>query len=268
MSSRVYLQMFSERLTQVMWLAGLALGLYLNNTVASFAHPWGASCENPEIQQLQQLCISDENAAEIELADAFSAITGLAIDYSSLDSTNPNWQDYGIEASLRLLAQAVSKASLDAAALEVLTALNHWAPEYHPEHSVLIVRPVSDMQHQLQEQLLVLAPSDHPTGSYVEIWGHIDAVRYGYAFDENVLISTRSARPFSNEYKHRFQDGCWRLIGEETSEDPFLMGSPITHISINYLTGRAVTTLDTGHGDGSTYEEERMFTPTRICLGE
>lgn len=258
-----------RHLNNAIWSVVLALALCLTHITALFANPMRSSCADPEISTLQHLCSDEENEAVIELADALSSITGLAIDYSLLDETDRDWNDYGIEQvyypSLQALAQVVSKDLLNPDALGILSSLRHWTPEYYEEYDVLVLQPVSD---RLQPQLFVLTPADHPSGSYVQVNNHHDAVRYQYEFDGNVLVVRWNARPASFVEKYRFQDGCWRLIGADRWWNVFLVGTDLREESVNYLTGRTILTLHQDGPDSPTYQEEWSFDAGRICLGD
>ncbi|MBF9052706.1 hypothetical protein LSUCC1028_00420 [Rhodobacterales bacterium LSUCC1028] len=257
------------RLNYVIWLVVLASAVCLTNITALFANPMRSSCADPEVLTLQHLCSDEDNVAVIELADALSSITGLAIDYSLLDENDRDWNDYGIEQvyypSLQALAQVVSKDLLNPDALGILSSLRHWTPEYYEEHDVLVLQPVSG---RLQPQLFVLTPADHASGSYVEVNTHHDAFRYEYTFEEDILIARWSASLASFTSKYRFQDGCWRLIGSDRWWNAFLVGTDLTEESLNYLTGRAILTLHKDGPDSPTYQEERSFETGRICLGD
>ncbi|WP_340261036.1 hypothetical protein [Roseobacter sp. HKCCA0882] len=257
------------RLNNAIWSVILALALCLTHTTALSANPMRSSCADPEALTLQHLCSDEDNVAVIELADALSSITGLVIDYSLLDETDRDWNDYGIEQvyypSLQALAQVVSKDLLNPDALGILSSLRHWTPEYYEEHDVLVLQPVSD---RLQQHLFVLTPADHASGSYVEINTHNDAIGYQYNFEGDILIARSSSSHASFSTKYRFQDGCWRLIGADRWWNSFLVGTDLREESVNYLTGRAILTLHRNGPESPTYEEELSFETGRICLGD
>ena len=108
-------------------------------------------------------------------------------------------------------------------------------------HNVLLI---NSKQWGSQDGLVVFAPSAQAASTpiYVEMNHVFDAVRYRYRLVGNVVEVSSSARPAEGAEKYRFQNGCWRLIGEDRRWSDYMVefNDDLEAISINHLTGQAI----------------------------
>lgn len=85
-----------------------------------------------------------------------------------------------------------------------------------------------------------------------------------YSFQNSILSVHHYSSPATNIKKYRWQNDCWRLIGEDRQFN-FRGYNPNNErigISINHLTGRAIYTFEEG------VPINRTFDPEVWCFGD
>lgn len=191
----------------------------------------GAICKEPWLPDLALLAV--------ELGDAI----GLDIRYSDIDPPN---EFFG---RLDRLLRTLTVADME----KLVAGRNLWTFDFDVANKILFMRLDGS---DLQDMMIVFGPEGNV--AYIASEDARDAGRYNYRTVGNVLEVSSHFAPALSIEKFRYQDGCWRLIGEDgqwRDEDP-------NDSSINYLTGSAFF----NYKDGSSIT--RTFDPFVSCLGE
>ena len=218
-------------------------------------------CDNAATETEIAICSDPELSALDELAGVLEKYVGLTVNFNEIDANYDDIADhytFGINSLLGLVAQP------DIASLaDDISNLSTWEAELYPRN-VLIIRP---QIYGLQEVLIifgerVLGERHYPLLVEME---HINSpLSFQYSIENNVLSVSMNASPANLLHKYRWQNNCWRLIGED--HYPKFRGynpenDPVGR-SINYLTGQAILSYDVGESIA------RTFDPEVWCIGE
>ncbi|MGJ8625189.1 MAG: hypothetical protein ACSHW1_20800 [Yoonia sp.] len=201
------------------------------------------NCDRLTTDALTMICGNRALSDLASLAGDIGDTVGLDLRYNDVTGTDDMYQRFG-----RLL-RALMVSDMDQ--LEIRQ--QGWVVEYDQASRILFIKP-SDSQ--LQDMMIVFGTDN--SVSYVAMEHYDDAGRYQYQLNGTVLEIYSRFSPGSFFDKYRYQDGCWRLIGEDNlwrDEDP-------DERSINHLTGQA----EFRYRDGTRVS--RTFDPKVICLGD
>jgi hypothetical protein len=215
----------------------------------------GFDCSGTTTGLETEICKDTELSELAALAGVVGTVVGLDVRYSALNYD----EDFGLSSGVRRLL-----SSLTLSEIETLVDLSHglaWDLVFDDVHNILLINA---KQRYAQGGLVVFAPSAQSTSTpiYVEMEHVFDAVRYRYRLVGNILEVISWARPSESTEKFRFQEGCWRLIGEDRLWANYMVefNDDLVAISVNHLTGLAI--LDFKEEKGV----ERRFTPQVGCL--
>ncbi len=189
------------------------------------------------------ICNDDALSDLANMAADIGNAVGLEIGYSNLATPDDLYPRFD-----RLL-RTLTVSDMD----KLTTRRQEWQFDFDGANKILFINTAdSPLQN-----MMVVFEADGSAG-HVAAEHPYDAGRYSYRAVGNILEVTSSFAPALFIEKYRYQNGCWRLIGEDASwrdEDP-------DQRSINYLTGQAIFE----YKDGSSIT--RSFDTRVICLGE
>lgn len=217
----------------------------------------GLNCLNPTTETEVAICNDPTLADMAVLAQVLGNIVGLDVRYAHSSIQ----EDLGLSNGLRRLLSTLTLAE----AASLVDASQHlaWDVVFDEQNKILFIN--SDKAN-LQDGLVVFAPSavGSSTPIYVEMELVLDAFRYRYRADGNILEARHSSKPASFTKKYRYQDGCWRLIGEEMTWVDYMIeyDNDMAAYSINHLTGQAIFDYKVETG------VLRTFDPHIRCLDE
>ena len=177
------------------------------------------------------------------MAEELGNAVGLEIRYSDIEGADDFYQRFN------RLVGTLTVADMD----KLIAGTNLWTFDFDEANEILFL---SLEASPLQDMMIVFGPDGKV--AYVASEDAEDAGRYHYRSVGDTLEITSSFAPGGFTNKFRYQDGCWRLIGQDGAwrdEGPHLG-------SINHLTGRAI--LEYRDGSSTT----RVFDPSVSCLGE
>lgn len=224
---------------------------------ASTSHADALDCNNTTTEVEAAICYNTELLDLAAFADLLGGIVGLDIRYPDTAVND----DLGMSNSVRRLLSTLTLSEVEHL-IDVSEPLA-WAFVFDKQNNILFIEAKHD---DLQDGVVVFDPS--ATGSstplYTEMEYVFDAVRYRYHADGNILEVTSSARPSSSTQKYRYQDGCWRLIGEDRAWAGYMIefDDDIAALSINHLTGQAIFDYKNEQG------VRRTFDPHVRCLNQ
>jgi hypothetical protein len=215
----------------------------------------GLDC-NPASTQIEAAICEDTALSELAaFADVLGEVTGLEVSYSEANDR----EDYGLSNGIQRLLSTLTvfevepliKASEDLA----------WDFVFDDQNKILFIK--AKYAHG-QDALVVFDPSSSggSTPLFSEMEFVFDAGRNRYRADGNILEVTWTGRPAENTEKFRYQDGCWRLIGEDTVWAGYMVefNDDLAAQSMNYLTGHAIFDFKNEKG------VVRRFDPQIRCL--
>jgi hypothetical protein len=202
------------------------------------------------------ICGNSELSTVAYIAENIGNVVGLGIRYndlnvySNLDSQRGSLRTTLYQRLDRLL-RTLTVANLD----ELTASSEGWAFDFDPINKIFFV----DVNGSDVEDIIVIFNASG-TVAHVEIdAGAGDGGSRSYKSEGNVLeITAVLGNALYFTQKFRYQDGCWRLIGE----DGWTGYEPANFNSINYLTGQAIFDYE----EGSSVS--RTFDPQVSCLGE
>ena len=201
------------------------------------------ACSEPATESEAAIC-KDRTLADLALlAGELGNAIGLDIRYSDIDPPNEIYQRFD------RLVRTLKVADMD----KLTAGRNLWTFDFNDANKILFI---SLDGSSAQDIMVVFGPEGEV--AYVAMEPADEAGRYDYRLVGNILELSSNFAPAGFVEKFRYQDGCWRLIGEDGSwrdEDPY-------ERSINYLTGRAIF----HYKDGSS--ATRTFDPFVSCLGD
>ncbi|MDB9943438.1 hypothetical protein OAD19_00075 [Octadecabacter sp.] len=228
----------------------LFISLMLVAGVPSIAAAASFDCDRAATETEIAICNDPKLSALDELSGVLTKYVGLTINFNEIDANYDDITDhysFGINSLLGLVAQP------DIASLaDDISNLSTWEAELYPRN-VLIIRP---QIYGLQEVLIIFGERHYPL--FVEM-EHINSpFSFQYSIENNVLFVSMHANPASILHKYRWQNDCWRLIGEDSTfnhrgHNP--NNDPVGR-SINYLTGQAILSYDNGEPIARTFDPE------------
>lgn len=217
----------------------------------------GLDCSGVTTGIEAEICKEAELSELAVLADVLGTVVGLEIRYAELGFD----EDFGLSNGVRRLLSTLTFSEIEA--LMNSSRGLAWNFVFDDEHNILFINANQD---QLQDGLVVFAPSANGTSTptYVEMEYVFDPVRTGYHLLGNILEVTSRTRHSRSIEKFRYQNGCWRLIGEDRDWADLLVefDDDLARVSINHLTGQAIFDFKENKG------VERTFTPQVGCLHE
>ena len=227
------------------------ISLMLVVGVPSIAAAASFDCDRAATETEIVICSDPELSALDELAGILTKYVGLTVNFNEIDANYDDIADhytFGINSLLGLVAQP-NIASL----ADDVANLSTWEAELYPRN-VLIMRP---QIYGLQEVLIifgerVLGERHYPL--FVEMEHITSPFAYEYSIENNLLFVHMNSRPAYLRRQYRWQNDCWRLIGEETSWNYFRYdpeNEPVGEL-INYLTGQAIVSYDNGESIART----------------
>lgn len=219
------------------FFAMLFASLALNASAGSLA------CNEPANEAEAAICSDNILSDFALLAGELGNAVGLEIKYSDIEGTDDFYQRFN------RLVETLTIADMD----KLMAETNSWEFDFDEANAILFM----GLEASPLQDIMIVFGTDGKV-AYVASEYAEDAGRYHYRSVGNILEITSSFLPASFTNKFRYQDGCWRLIGQNGSwrdEDPH-------QGSINHLTGQVVFE----YRDGSS--TTRAFEPSVSCLGE
>lgn len=241
---------------RLLWLA-----LLLSVGVGTMGHSASFDCDKAATEVEIAICSDPELSALDQLAHELSKNVKLKIDYDQIESNyetaHENISEHIISSISKFLG-LFSKPSLHLITSDIAKLLA-WDAEWYSS-DIFIIRPEIE---RLPQALIVYGREAQPVYSEIEnsLVGPIEAV---YSFQNSTLSVHHYSSPATNIQKYRWQNDCWRLIGED-SQFNFRGYNPNNErigISINHLTGRAIYTFEEG------VPINRTFDPEVWCIGD
>lgn len=217
----------------------------------------GFDCDNTTAGIEMAICNSTELSALAALADVLGTVVGLDVRYPETSVL----EDVGMSNGVRRLLSTLTFYEID----PLINASQHltWDFVFDDQNKILFINAKNDY---LQDGLVVFDPSaiGSSTPIYTEMEYVFDAARERYRSVGNILEITSRARPSEFTEKYRYQDGCWRLIGEDTTWADYMVefNDDLAAFSVNHLTGRAIFDFKKEKG------VLRTFDPHVRCLHE
>lgn len=222
---------------------------------AGTSHADSLDCNNTTTEVEAAICYNTELLDLVAFADLLGGVVGLDIRYPDTAVND----DLGISNSMRRLLSTLTLSEVEH--LVNVSQPLAWDFVFDAQNNILFIKAKHD---HLQDGMVVFDPSaaGSSTPLFTEMEYVFDAVRYRYHADGNILEVTSSARPSSSTEKFRYQDGCWRLIGEDRAWAGYMIefNDDIAAFSINHLTGQAIFDYKNEQG------VQRTFDPQVRCL--
>ena len=227
---------------------------------AIFAYPVSAnnaSCDNADTPAAEVICQSTELSELAALADVLRTLVG----YDIRSEENATAEDAGLNHSV---AKGLAMLTRDDIG-PLINASHNLAWDITHDNLTHIIL-IKARQIHGQDGIVVFDPTAAPTSApiYANLGYVFDAVRTGYSMKGNVLEVSSWARPSEGVQKFRYQDGCWRLIGEDRVWADYMIefNDDIAALSVNYLIGLAIFDYKDKRGVRRTFDAEVM------CLGQ
>lgn len=214
-------------------------------------------CDTAGTRLPDTLCAKPELAELAALADRLGRIVGQHIPVAA----DPISEDFGLSRGITRLLSVLTLSE----AKQLAKAQYDLPWQFHFDHAQKVLRLVSvDRYHQ--GGIAVFAPDAGPTATpeHAQMGQTYDAQRLSYAIKGRVLEVTAQAGAGLSIHKYRFQNGCWRLIGEDAYWPDHMVefSNDLTSVSVNHLTGLAILTYF------EDPEVRQTFTPLINCLSE
>ena len=245
----------------VQYIRLVCLALLLSSGLGNISMAASFDCNKATTETEITICADPELSALDELAHVLSKIVELEIDYDQIESNyelaHENISEH-ILSSISQFISLVSKSSLSLITTDIIKLLA-WDAEWYGS-DIFIIRPEIG---RLPQALIIYGREAQPVYSEIEnsLVGPIETV---YRFQNSILSVHHYSSPATNIKKYRFQNDCWRLIGEDRQFN-FRGYNPNNErigISINHLTGRAIYTFEEG------VPINRTFDPEVWCIGD
>ena len=191
-----------------------------------------------------------------ELASVVSNFVGLPLDLNSKQfdeatstviSDDPFSEKIADQyaAAIKRLLTVIKFQDVEALSF-LISQLQSWDVSLSKDKSILIIKPNGRLWNP--EGILVYE-NKNGFPKFVNFETHVNAVQTRFNFDGKILKVSKESRHFGVYKKYRFQNGCWRLIGEDGlyTSAAMLDDSDIEEYSINYLTGKEINKFVNGN---------------------
>lgn len=235
----------------------LTLCIALPVAWAGTSHADTLDCNNTTTEVEAAICYNTELLDLVAFADVLGSVVGLDIRYPDTDVND----DLGMSNSMRRLLSTLTLS--EAEHLVNVSQPLAWDFVFDAQNNILFIKAKHEY---LQDGLVVFDPSavESARPLYTEMEYVFDAVRHRYRASGNILEIMSMARPAESTTKYRYQDGCWRLIGEDRTWAGYMIefNDDLAAMSINHLTGQAIFDFKEDKG------VLRSFDPEVRCLSD